>query len=916
MQKRTENQKLRKLSMAAVALLMTVCLGTGIFLQYGDLLFSGSSDGDTESLIPDEFFLEESRTVISQPEEELLARPQGGKNAYEILEILPDTSYSAFRYMIGGMEPNKDVLIAMANMSGYSNIMGGPNANTPFTIIENGIRKEYLDSYNGTVGNKQNNQYEIKRIKVGTAGADNSSTQSPGYFQYVGNGIGTYIIDPNKLVKEIMPMAGGQYAANFLMAGDYYEFYNASRAGNTVSPDTQSTTGMNYDAYPQFRDSAGDASGIEGYYVVSAAADKTNGTYVIDEDMTRTVLGLEDATDEEYARVLLEEQHKDDNESKIVYKRYEENSVSGGDAAENLPRWNLTFAYGNAQIVYGITEYTYNPGNGEFFAKLEKVGGSYYHEIATGETGEYERFVTGFEVTTQEGESAWQRDWVWREGASPDGKIYSTVDEYNDGKGVLWTPNFVGIEKLEDGEKVLYKTYYCKNSYRNNEWFKLICLTTGYNYDMSKTPAENLALAEPYLKAFDKSTRINITTVRPEEVTQEMIDKAEVIYIANNYPFENLGAALRAAGVSSAADFTTDFSQFTLTKSIFKECMNKSKAVMINVNVGTLSNTWNMTKLYQMFTMYKNPHNMEYFLDNMKGYKDGFNCIDDSGNVVVRTTAQNGKNVYYSLDSEIAFQNSLAGKTPAEIAAAKASRYYTRAPYGSSATFVDTYFQVLQGGYVGNDIPQPGFELGWDNNTWVDAVANGERYLIFHWYGEGFMQNIANMPKIHEILKQDTFGIYVTNAVMNSSWEDVIYVDEFDEQYKIYYMIESTSVLYAEPVVEKVEVYLDSNGDGTIDDGSSPFLEIRANNTIPANPSAGQSIVDGNGTALRYRENEQFYPGYAVNVKDQMAGAQERCFIIKATGKKNIGTKEEPKYVEVVDSTAVSVIVRDMFELN
>lgn len=969
MGKNGNSSKSHKTITAALALLLVVCIGAGLFVQYGtDLFFT--SEEETELLIPEEEVAEETVVVRPEKDDENLYRPQGDPGVYEILEIVPGPEFSFFKQIIGGMEPYPGALRWLANAGGGSHIMSKDQyGSTPFYIVENGVKKEYLgdpknqkaSDYAGKVGEKKSGLYEVMTYPEEITG-QGTGTLKPGHFEYIGGGNGIYALTKKNgsvpdLTEEWVPVENGRYVPVYVTTKEgqktYYEFYNQSRIDKGGWIDTTKLSGAFFDAVFEYWKKRTQDTWENGYFVTSVAPDNKNGEYVLDEENTAALLGA-DATS--FDEKLAKEMNKAASQRKIVYRRFDPDR----DTGDGVLRYNLTFDYGQGAVDYGIVDFTVNPEGGKFQALLT---GDLYQLAPDGETGQFEKRITKFTMEAMAITGAEKGEWVWIPGAPEDPGIYTTQDEYKDGKGSLWSPNFSDnvVHVKEDGKTVCKRGYYCMNDFRNNEWFKLRCIPTGYTYDTKKTVEENMAAADSAIKNFEKNEKIHVTTVRPEEVTTAMIERAEVIYFGNTDPLNDLFPALVGHGdiaTAPAEKYDSDLKEFSMVRDLYDYCMSKEKAIMLNVSVGDQGATTNIGKLYMLLSTYEDPRTMRMFFNDYPG----FNKIDQNGNMIHNTTVANSNNVYYTLESEERFKESCKGKTPAQVESAREKRYHIntkpleqrrKEDWTRGDFLVVDGEKLADGSSVNTDIGGE-FSLNWghfDGTHKPDQVVDNERYLIFQWCGQNFLQDFTNMPVIQKILRRDEFNVTVTNAVMNSKWEDVIYVDEFDEKYNIYYLITAFNTLYKLPEVEKVEIFVDDidasgiqngkldpgidfidsgdpengyvgKGNGRLDknEPTMPYIEICASG-VAQNPNVkGYSAVDPNGASLNFREDVEFYPGYAIDVKDQMGGKRERNFFIRVVGKQERGKVDrntgKPIPETVTAQTAVTVIIRDMFELN
>lgn len=904
------NRKLKNIAMSLVAVLMIVCLAAGIVLEFGSGLFAGGDDAQTSSLTAEHksVTLPEGIKKVSETAEELLARPTGGKDTFVILEIVPSPEYATWGYYIGGKEPYPEVIARAANGgSGNSDnhlVSGGYG--TPFRRVENGTKVEYLadeTAYANYAANKDSLSQGGYKVLLESVDVANNT----GYFEYVGNGRGIYRLTGSPK-EEYMAERGGTHTANFNPAIDLYNSNAVAALGYDATSGVV-LTDYNYDAVLVY---AGQIS--TGGYFVGNATTAADGEYVIDTDKTCTNLAASSVDDPAYEAGLKNAFNSGDF-SRIVFKLYQRED-SGASASQ---RYHLYFDYNanasNPTAMYVVDEntVTFRPGEGKFAAKLTQDGGEYYTEAAPGK-GEYSIFMTSFEMTADSNKKG---SWVWHAGTLPSGKKYSTKAEYQDGRvgGKLYTPDMDAVlaETTYNGTTAKYKGFYVRNSYVNNEWFKVLCLGIG-GYDGTQSTQEMLAILQSeetkkLIRAFDATTTIEIRTKKPGEVTDDDIAAADMIYISNektNEDLTNFGLVLGDGSFTPAN--TGDLATFKMARDIYVSCVNKDIAFMVNANLETTS-CQNLKTLYNLFTMFVDPTVMVNFLEvkNDDGTyspmpNNGLNYIDTATGELVWRYRHNYwcKSGYYS------------------------SFAYDGDWHRSTLSLNNEDFNVYEiggtcgDGYLekGNSPLFPGWKRSWGGNQYVNQTDGTNRWLIGSWYASGFFQNLAQYKNIYLILRRDTFTLMITNATLNARMESVIYVDEFEEKYNIFYQMNAVAVLAKLPEIKRVQVYYDANGNGLIDDGTPPIWEAVATGET-ATQGCPVTVTDANALALNYSDPQYFYGGYPVDVKDQFDdGAREKCFIVKVVGRKNSGTDDVPVWLNVEEQKAVSVIIRDMFELN
>lgn len=912
-----------KIACAIVSLVLVVCFLARATVFYIDK--NAQQEAETDKVVTSDELnqetLQEIATTISEKSDELLA---GGRDTFTILEIVPDLSYQTMGYLIGGKEPvGQEGMITLVNreLTNVQHLVGKTESEKmPITLVPNGLKLEYLENktdYRDNVGPKRDNKWQ--RVRFAEA-IDADAEDVPGYFEKVTEKNGLYAIEV--LNSKFMPAKNGKgsYMPNIIKMVcrmDVPGTVNVNLADNYTG----------YDFTPVFEIKEGET---QKGYIICQFSKNADGLYVMDFD-NPNMSSFASMTSDEISVFL---QNNPDTWTQLAFRLYDEDA----DADAGLQKYDVVFRYteysagGTSGAVvpvfydYDINNTYFEPGSGQYTAELKlNSEGEYYSRVVAGKNGLYNATVTDYKITMPTMNSNdYPVDcdkkfcWVFHpyDTSTMTGTPEPTLEGYEDGR--FEVEDFKGV--TTGGKN--YKGYYCKDSFRNNEWFKLICLAAGgYVYDYTKSVKENLDLGKNYIRNYDRAHTIQILTETPNDVTLEMIENADLIYVNNTQPFENMTAVYKSImgntyvdkhgnTVTCGRDWPGDFTSFPIVAKMYTDAMLKERAVMLSV---TLENNYaqrncNLFKLYYMFTAFKNVHNFEYFFRSMwdpAEPRPGFNYLDETtGNVIVRmpptnkyqgSTASCGEfrnRVLTGSDLTNYASAMAAATTPAQKAAVEQQYFnYLSQPYAQNAYWNDYDFKVSYG--WGNEPPE--FAWGNQNNSWVGNLADSERFLVTTWYTTGFFSNITNMHDIYTILHSDSYALALTNASFTSETDAVIYVDEFDDSYDIFYIINGEAVFYNLPVTEKLSIYVDVDGDGAIDALSTPVY-VRDNPPLNENPDV------------------MFYPGASWDAKPTMGTNNRMHFILVAEGYKEAlsGIRKVP----VKSTVSVQVIVRDLFDLD
>lgn len=179
-------------------------------------------------------------------------------------------------------------------------------------------------------------------------------------------------------------------------------------------------------------------------------------------------------------------------------------------------------------------------------------------------------------------------DWVFHTVSEAEVNGVTKIEELENGS----VPSNKKIYVYEQNRK---HCYYARNSFKNNEWFKLLIYLgeekglAADAYANGKTGAEVLDMYRAELEAFNKSYRIEIIQRTPDALTVDEVNNADLIYMSaavgidgfaqqsvydeiNSYignklpPYENFDAN------SGRFRFTADFSD-EVVKALYENCL-------------------------------------------------------------------------------------------------------------------------------------------------------------------------------------------------------------------------------------------------------------------------------------------------------------------------------------------------------
>ena len=790
------------------------------------------------------------------------------RDVFRIIEIIPDYTFTYFGWLVGGMEPvSNDTLLHLVNCdNGSVDFIFGDQAainssnNSMYAIskIPDCYQKLELEDYSKfkTSGSKDSNGWLI--VKDG-----NKTVTESGYFKYVGEGKGLYALNANSFTKEYCAVEKG--------TGSYVPNVEKYVPSSTPEGNGEIYTGNNYDMHltAHFGGESynGSSYGVYGAYrfaySASKNADGTEGEYI---EKTRTVNNVYNADKNTTGSIQL-----------VYYEyvgKWDGNGTDPYAGKRCMPNFESTRRdsvdgnqlYGN-QFGYELDtqNMTFNPGNGKYKAKLyswmpyqNKAGGDYDCIISNvkATTGAVDVASAGTNVNL----SSWSGgSYVW---------VPITEEE---AQNIQYT-SYADFTKDKTTTNIYLKNftrqycYYSKNGYKNNEFFKQLCIGVTDRIDTSISDAQNYtlllqdkAVMSTSMEDFDKQYRVEIVSLTPNQVTEADLFGANLIYAGEDTPYDGGAYSSGVAQewrdyekLSVHARYSYDLPSFTYVMDIFKNMMRTTGSpipIMYssslaeakdNAALGTDSNLYKLFMLLNVFG--DHPEYMQEFIPSMQTdskIKDYVNYIDETtGDIWIHCLDGAESPNYLNVDpSKYTWKNRSSWE------------YNDFLIWGNNST----YYWKMNGGK---------YEVNWKQfSGLVDNIEDGDHSLMYHWYTRGFTMSSYSSVKIHILLRgwNARLSVDIINAVQDYNGNKVIYVDEFDDGFPVEFQIVTSNG------VSDVKCYFDNNGNGIVD-GSDTLVE-----TIPG--STLNSNADGS------------YIG-KVNVQEQFGTVKKRSLLVYATDKK------------------------------
>lgn len=237
------------------------------------------------------------------------------------------------------------------------------------------------------------------------------------------------------------------------------------------------------------------------------------------------------------------------------------------------------------------------------------------------------------------------------------------------------------------GQKIRHRSY-CRNEFVNNEWFKLLCYSNhpadptksyieninGVGYDMNKTGVENLEAAKTIISGFDSKYRVEIQQVSFQNLTPDMVEQADLLYISKAIAIRGIDANAWNAmslhrqtfgeeplaplpGINgNALSSTQGDIRLDTMFAIYDRCVTKRELGVIMDDSLRKADSYvenNITKLYYLLNYFVEAQNFAYFMPDMYPlkYNDKYTKIRGTDHSV-NTTATSTLDVYQTIWSD------------------------------------------------------------------------------------------------------------------------------------------------------------------------------------------------------------------------------------------------------------------------
>lgn len=561
-----------------------------------------------------------------------------------------------------------------------------------------------------------------------------------------------------------------------------------------------------------------------------------------------------------------------------------------------------------------------------------------YQWVGSG-NGDYSKVVTqidclGIDYNT-DGSAGWRGN-----GVLPKGVCVGQVSENGDERG-SWVFHSVssdvqnGLTKLnQDGKLAIENNriyvysqnrknrYYERNGFKNNEWFKLLIymddptktkgLATDAYSSWNMTGQDIVSWYSEELDAFNAKYRIEIIQRTPGELTVDEVNKADLIYIAEEAGltiykdnWEKIDAKLGGIleDYPSTLEFTDDFSDEVLL-ALYDNCLyheegkTATTALMLDVphlrcHCTASTATSNLGKFYYLVDLFDDP---AYFSNFIEGYsenaahsEDGYTTILSNGNVRLYPNKDGNNDTFYN------WGRTYVMNTEEEI------------PPLEEETWKWEYFSIFMstkyedGKIVGNG----GISLnGAKGSFWGNETIYAHNPPVMDgwtWYAPGSISttftDYGNMLNIWKIMhnktskKSSSPKVIVTNADYS-----IIQGNEItDNTYYIY--VDEYEALEAGAFLIKYRV---------------DWTPIEVTNPTELSSLSITRLSDGkevkNDTSPEYNKE----PPYEYDASEDFKNAEGQLNGVKSVGYQITAQDKANK----ADSAIVWIIVRDSFMLN
>lgn len=447
-------------------------------------------------------------------------------------------------------------------------------------------------------------------------------------------------------------------------------------------------------------------------------------------------------------------------------------------------------------------------------------------------------------------------DWVFHELSD------MTETDYTKVQDVKGKKTFQPGDRIYVSRQNRFYRYYCRNSFRNNEWFKLMCYmdnpgnlslaysdnSNGQGYDVNLTSSENLVKAKKLLTSFDNTFRIDVRQRTPGELTKEEVETADLIYISDAAGIESLvqewnnisgylekngqaGLKPLPRGVGNSNDFRfeDDLSNEALL-AIYDRCIYK--------NEGALMLTVGLREHYMQSSTYesavKNLGKLTFFADLMEDARDFSYFIEGYEESSVNAEGEESDfNLIHQYNEGDVLGIEVWPKQMGHDKYGSYKEMYNVKREGESG--IDGCFNIYH-----FEVPQEsGYEISWKGSEYtghssVGKVLEGETKYYSHWYSVSSFDG-NELHKIWQILhnrkNKGRIVVQITNAhlTFGVNRERVIYGDEFDEntfdvKYKILLRGVMPEMIGQVPPLGETKIFFDDNDNGICDAGELCYL--------------------------------------------------------------------------------------------
>lgn len=468
--------------------------------------------------------------------------------------------------------------------------------------------------------------------------------------------------------------------------------------------------------------------------------------------------------------------------------------------------------------------------------------------------------------------------------------------------------------------------YYAQNSFKNNEWFKLLIYladetgTKGLAVDAYASGKKGQDIVELYkekIAAFDKAYRVEIIQRTPSKLTVEEVNNADLIYISDQEGIYGLFSAWNSIDTylggalpdkPDTVQFTDDFTSDTLM-AIYDNCFyhEEEKTPTTALMIGNMANIWqsgingsqtknNMGKLSYFVDLFNDPADFAHFIEKYpenaihRKNEDGYSMIHSSSSVTVYPNGKNSNVYNQGILNYEKYESAIYGQ-PVETATYDQWDWNYFMVYNLIDR--DTWIEVrqessqfsyksLNGGFTADGVSayKKDVQEGW---TWFIPVTSGDNFTSF-----GKMLNIWKIMHNKTSKKSSSPKVIVTNPD---------YIREPDET-------NAATVYY---------IYIDEFMLNQADAFDIIYKAIWTPEEV-TNPNALSSlwVERAEGGILQKQDSPSYETEYTYNVKGDFVNAEGAWNGVRSKQYLINATDEAGK----TDTASVFVIFRDSFMLN